>query len=89
MADWASVRECMRDAGCSESTIRRAEHFYQSGSAEDLIHCLRSCRCDALQEIHEKQRQLDRLDKLIRETKNREALIKSECADWWADFSAD
>ena len=70
MADWASVIECMRDAGCSESRIRRAEHFYQIGSAEDLIHCLRSCRCDALQEIHEKQRQLDRLDKLIRETKN-------------------
>ena len=89
MVDWASMRECMNDAGCSESTIRRAEHFYQSGSAEDLIHCLRSCRCDALQEIHEKQRQLDRLDKLIRETKNREALIKSECADWRADFSAD
>ena len=70
MVDWASMRECMSDAGCSESTILRAEHFYQSGSAEELIHCLRSCRCDALQEIHEKQRQLDRLDKLIRETKN-------------------
>ena len=48
MVDWASMRECMNDAGCSESTIRRAEHFYQIGSAEDLIHCLRSCRCDAL-----------------------------------------
>lgn len=71
MVDWTGMRECMTDAGCSEATIRRAEHFYQSGSTEDLIHCLRSCRCDALEEIHEKQRQLDRLDKLIRETKNR------------------
>ena len=71
MVDWTGMRECMTDAGCSEAAIRRAEHFYQSGSAEDLIHCLRSCRCDALEEIHEKQRQLDRLDKLIRETKNR------------------
>lgn len=71
MVDWTSMSECMRDAGCSEATILRAEHFYQSGSAEDLLCCLRSCRCDALEEIHEKQKQLDRLDRLIRETKNR------------------
>lgn len=70
MADWTSMRECMRDAGCSETMIRRAERFYQNGSAEDLIRCLRACRCDALKEIHEKQKQLDRLDRLIRETKN-------------------
>ena len=71
MVDWASMRECMTDAGCSEATLRQAEHFYQNGSAEDLIRCLRSCRCDALEEIHEKQRQLDKLDRLIRETKSR------------------
>ena len=71
MFDWTSMRECMTDAGCSEPAIRRAEHFYHSGSTEDLIRCLRSCRCDALEEIHEKQKQLDRLDRLIRETRNR------------------
>jgi hypothetical protein len=60
----------MTDAGCSEAAIQRAERFYQGGKAEDLIRCLRSCRCDALEEIHEKQKQLDRLDKLIREAKN-------------------
>ena len=70
MVDWTSMRECMTDAGCSETMIRRAEHFCQNGSAEDLIRCLRSCRCDALEVIHEKQKQLDRLDRLIRETKN-------------------
>ena len=60
----------MTDAGCSEAAIQRAERFYLGGKAEDLIRCLRSCRCDALEEIHEKQKQLDRLDKLIREAKN-------------------
>ena len=69
MLDWTSMRECMADAGCSETTIRRAACFYQNGSAEDLIRCLRSCRSDALEEIHEKQKQLDRLDTLIREAK--------------------
>ena len=70
MDDWTSMKECMADAGCSDASIRRAETLYQSGRADELIRCLRSCRCDALEEIHEKQRKLDRLDKLIRETWN-------------------
>lgn len=71
MIDWASMKESMMDAGCLEVAIQRAELLYRQGSCEDLIRCLRSCRCDALEEIHVKQKQLDRLDKLIRETKNR------------------
>ena len=69
MVDWTSMRECMCDAGCSEPAIRQAEHFYQNGNVEELLRCLRLCRCDALEEIHGKQKQLDRLDKLIRDTK--------------------
>ena len=71
MDEWTRMKECMTDVGCSEAAIQRAERFYQGGKAEDLIRCLRSCRCDALEEIHEKQKQLDRLDKLIRDTKNK------------------
>jgi hypothetical protein len=70
MDEWKQMKECMTDAGCSEAAIQRAESLYQAGATDDLVRCLRSCRCDALEEIHEKQKQLDRLDKLIRETKN-------------------
>ena len=42
---------------------------FQAGAVEDLIRCLRSCRCDTLEQIHEKQKQLDRLDMLIRDAK--------------------
>ncbi len=70
MVEWSSMKECMADAGCSETAIQRAERLYQNGRSEDLIRCLRFCRCETLEEIHEKQKQLDRLDKLIRETKN-------------------
>ena len=66
MDDWMRIRECMTDAGCSEAAIERAEQFFASGASEELIRCLRSCRCDALEEIHTRQRQLDRLDGLIR-----------------------
>ena len=52
MDDWTSMKECMADAGCSDASIRRAETLYQSGRADELIRCLRSCRCDALEEIH-------------------------------------
>ena len=68
MDDWKQMKECMADVGCSEVAIRRAESLYQAGATDDLIRCLRSCRCDALEEIHEKQKQLDRLDGLIRST---------------------
>ena len=70
MVDWASMRECMADSGCSEKALARAEQLYQCGSNDDLIRFLRSCRCDTLEEIHKKQKQLDHLDYLIRETTN-------------------
>ena len=70
MGNWTQMKECMEDSGCSPTAIRRAESFYQTGAFEDLVRFLRSCRCDALEEIHEKQRQLDRLDMLIRDTRN-------------------
>ena len=71
MENWTRIRECMEDSGCSAAAVRRAEALFQGGAVDDLIRCLRSCRCDALEEIHEKQKQLDRLDRLIRDTKNR------------------
>lgn len=70
MEDWTRIKEGMEDSGCSEAAIRRAETLYQGGAVDDLIRCLRSCRCDALEKIHEKQKQLDRLDLLIRNAKN-------------------
>ena len=71
MEDWAHMKECMTDAGCSKAAIDRAEHLYQAGAEEDLIRCLRACRCDALEKLHEQQKQLDRLDGLIRSTQKR------------------
>ncbi len=71
MVKWSSMKECMADAGCSETAIQRAAQLYQNGRSEDLIRCLRSCRCETLEEIHQKQKQLDRLDMLIRETNHR------------------
>ena len=70
MDGWAQMKERMEASGCSLAAIRRAECFYQANAVEELVRCLRSCRGDAMEQIHEKQKQLDRLDKLIREIKN-------------------
>ena len=71
MDDWAIFRGRMEDAGCGEGSIARAEALYAAGDREELIRCLRRCRCDQLDMLHEKQKQLDRLDLLIRETQRR------------------
>ena len=71
MESWEGMCERMEDAGCPAEAIRRAERLYRAGAVEDLVRCLRTCRCDTLEEIHAKEKQLDRLDMLIRDTKKR------------------
>ncbi len=68
MDERTSLRQSMEDAGCAESSIARAEALFTAGEREGLIACLRSCRSEQLDLLHEKQRQLDRLDLLIRRT---------------------
>ena len=71
METWTRMKECMTDAGCSAAAIRRAEYLCRTGADEELIRCLRACRCDALEKLHEQQKQLDRLDMLIRDAKQK------------------
>lgn len=66
MDERISLRRCMQDAGCAENSIRQAEALLASGDMQELIRCLRTCRCEQLVVLHEKQKQLDRLDLLIR-----------------------
>jgi hypothetical protein len=72
MDERITLRSRMEDAGCDESSIARAEALYASGAKEDLVRCLRSCRCDQLDALHVRQKQLDRLDLLIRNAQNAE-----------------
>ena len=58
----------LRDAGCTEDEIRDALRIYQSDDATSLLRQLRKCRCSRMEELHESQRRVDRLDYLIRQT---------------------
>ena len=66
MDERIALRSQMEDAGCDESSIARAEALYAAGAKEDLVRCLRCCRCEQLDALHDHQKQLDRLDLLIR-----------------------
>ena len=68
MDERTSLRQSMEDAGCAESSIARAEALFDAGARAELIGCLRLCRSEQLDRLHEEQRQLDRLDLLIRRT---------------------
>ncbi len=66
MEDRSLLRSRMMDAGRDERSIAKAEALLAAGAREELIRCLRRCRCEQLEALHEKQKQLDRLDLLIR-----------------------
>ena len=66
------IRETMCAAGCSDAEITDALHEYRTGGPDRLLRQLRKCRCRRMEELHESQRRVDRLDYLIRETKQSE-----------------
>ncbi len=58
----------LSDAGCGSEELRTAERLCEAGDAEALIRYFRKCRCSRMEELHECQRKVDRLDFLIRQT---------------------
>ena len=58
----------LTDSGYSAEGTRRAKAFYEAGDMDGLIKYLRKCRCDLVEEMHDSQRKVDRMDYLIRQT---------------------
>ena len=58
----------LKDAGCNDTDLDKAEKLYQTGDMSALILHFRKCRCALMDDLHESQRKVDRLDYLIRET---------------------
>ena len=59
----------MKDAGCKGEALEKAEQLYEAGDTKALLLHLRKCRCVLMEELHECQRKVDRMDYLIRQTK--------------------
>ncbi len=58
----------LSDAGCGGEELKKAQQLYEAGDVEALILHFRKCRCSRMEELHESQRNVDRLDFLIRQT---------------------
>lgn len=57
-------------AGMELEELKKLCDLQRSGCCEAKIRLLRKCRCRLLEQIHQKQQALDRLDYLIYRMKN-------------------
>ena len=60
--------EDMKAAGCSSADTERVRRMHEAGMDEEILMCLRKCRCSMMDELHDRQRKIDQIDRLIRRT---------------------
>lgn len=70
MTDYTeTLKNCMEDAGMSHEAVTKAIELYQRDARDELVWFLRLQRCELVEEMHESQRRVDRMDYLIRQSK--------------------
>ena len=57
----------LSNLGCKNEYGDVAIKLYETGQREELIRYLKKCRCGLVDEMHESQRRVDRIDMLIRQ----------------------
>jgi HD superfamily phosphohydrolase len=60
------ILENLGDVGCARHEAEIAGELYKNGQTDELIRFLKKCRCSLMDEMHESQRKVDRMDYLIR-----------------------
>ncbi|MBE6042333.1 MAG: hypothetical protein E7220_07415 [Clostridiales bacterium] len=63
-----AIIEDMKAAGCTGADTDRIMRMHDAGMDEEILVCLRKCRCSMIDELHERQRKIDHMDRLIRRT---------------------
>ena len=61
----------LSDAGCSAETAERIGTLYEAGSYDEMLRRMKVQRCVLVDEMHESQRKVDRMDFLIRDQEKR------------------
>ncbi|MCR5214012.1 MAG: hypothetical protein K6E10_06325 [Eubacterium sp.] len=56
----------LSNLGCKNEYGDVAIKLYETGKREELILYLKKCRCSLVDEMHESQRRVDKIDILIR-----------------------
>lgn len=65
-----TMKSFLADTGVRQELIERAMQLYQSGQEAELVRFLKLQRCDMVEDMHECQRKVDRIDYLIRQVNN-------------------
>ena len=63
----------LSDAGCGAEIAAAIGELYEKGSYPEMLHQMKKQRCMLMDQMHECQRRVDRIDFLIR---NQEKLVK-------------
>ena len=64
--DIKTLVDGLTDTGYGDEQKTIASKLFKSGSVDELIRYLKKCRCSLMDELHESQRRVDRMDYLIR-----------------------
>ena len=73
MSEKEQLIQGLSDAGCNAETAERISRLCEAGSYDEALHQMKVQRCVLIDEMHESQKKVDRMDFLIR---NQEKQIK-------------
>ena len=69
MQEQEQWRQSLAAAGCGAEQIERILCLLSAGMREDVLCQLKKQRCVCMEQLHENQRKVDQLDRLIHEEK--------------------
>ena len=71
MSDYSgTLKSILIDTGVRQELIERAMQLCRYGQEAELVRFLKLQRCCMVEDMHEFQRKVDRIDYLIRQTNN-------------------
>lgn len=65
MTETEKLMQGLLDAGCSETAGSAICSLYEAGSYREMIRQMKLQRCELVDQMHESQRKVDRMDYLI------------------------
>ena len=69
MTEKEQLMQGLSDAGCEAAACMAIGSLFEAGNTREMLRRMKLQRCELVDEMHESQRRLDRLDYLIRQTK--------------------
>ena len=65
MPETEQLMQGLKDSGCTEETAAKICALCSAGEYEAMLHQMKKQRCVLMEEMHESQKKVDRMDYLI------------------------